>query len=317
MSDAPIVQVTNDRVVYRASAIGNCLRALCAARLSYNPQPPPPALQKAYDEGHKYEPIALAKLQQEHGWRLEGNSEQHEVILNLGITGGRRIDIVGHVDALGRPPGAPNFMPIDVKSFSQTSVDDFLGNSLFPHGYDWQQSVYALALGRDNFCLPLYNKDTGELTVKIYDTLPHTYEEIADRIAKIELFCASTPELVSSVECPSSWGCPYSYLHDAKPVAPIPVPALDLIPAYQIAKRKVDAFTEAKKILSDKILSNLPYDDYLRIFTGQGLILSVVNNSRRMNVQKIRELLVEAGLDPDDYYTPGEGVQLRLKEKSQ
>lgn len=312
MSDAPAVQVTDDSVIYRASALGSCERRLLAARLGFDPKPPPAKLQAAYDEGHRLEPIILKRLEDDYHWVLE--QHQAEMQLHLG-TGpdGRELYIVGHVDCLGTPPGGKHWMPVDAKAFAQSTLQDFLAAGLlaFPH-YAWQQSCYCEGFHTENFCLPLYNKDTDTMRVKVYDTHPYSYEDIQERVYHIEGLVKFAD--VINVPCSADWGCPYDYLHDRKPVDTLPDELAQLVRNYLTVKHKLDAYTKARSVLAELIQKGLPQDG--TTFRGEDATVSLVNNSKRIDTQKVKELLVEAGLDPDDYYTPGEGQHIVVKEKA-
>jgi hypothetical protein len=313
MSDRASVICTADRITYRASSFGYCIRRLVAARLGYDAKPPPARLQQAFDEGHELEPIILETLVEDYGWQLE--QPQAEMSLHLG-TGpdGRELYIDGHVDALGTQPGGSHWMPVDAKAFAQSTMDDFLASGLlaYPH-YAWQQSAYCEGFGSDPFCLPLWNKATQQLTVKVYDTHPYTYDDIQERIYDIEER-ATAPEALTDIECPGSWGCPYDYLHDARPVDRLPDELASVLSSYLLARRKAATYATAQKVLAGVIQKGLP-EDGTSTFEGEGATVSLVNNGKRINTQKVKELLTEAGLDPDDYYTPGEGKHITVKEK--
>lgn len=314
MSDAPAVTVTSDSIIYRASSLGSCFRRLWAARSQLGAQSPPESLQKTFDKGHELEGMILDKLAREFQWVL--TDYQKEVSLHVGTNHeGRELYVLGHVDALGTGPGGGHFMPVDAKSFAQSTMDNFLANGIrsFPH-YSWQQSAYAVGLGVERFCLPLYNKETGELTVKVYDTLPHSYEDIQDRIFQVEQYMEDRTEM-SSIPCTGDWGCPYSYLHDTKPVDIIPDAAFPLINNYLLAKKKIDTYKTVQKVLAIQLQSLLPYTEDLRTFSSPSASVSIVNNPKRMDTQKVKELLTAAGEDLDEYYVPGEGVHIVVKEK--
>src|SRR5918992_1081323 len=89
--DRPSVYVEGDRVVYRASAVGGCLRALVACRLGYTPLPFDEGSELRMNEGVLHEPAILAALEKD-GWIVAG--QQREVELTVGGT----IVIRGHID---------------------------------------------------------------------------------------------------------------------------------------------------------------------------------------------------------------------------
>jgi hypothetical protein len=315
MSDAPTVAVSDGKVLYRASALGGCKRRLLAARLGYDPKPPPARLQQAFARGHELEPTILALLETNYGWTLESGSNQASMELHLGSgPDGRELYVVGHVDALGTPPGGTHYMPVDAKAFAQSTMDSFLADGIlaFPH-YAWQQSAYCEGFGVNKFCLPLYNKDTKQLTVKVYETHPYSYDDIQARVYEIEELAAAHYD-ITTVQCDASWGCPYDYLHDVKTPDQLPEALTALVNNYLLASRKAAAFAKAKKVLADLIADGLP-DDGGTTFVGETATVSIVNNPKRMDTQKVKELLTEANLPLDDYYIQGEGTHITIKEK--
>lgn len=313
--DSPAVQVLPDRINYRASSLGTCLRRLYAARTGHDAKPPPPSLQAKFDEGHELEPVIL-KMLEDDGWALEGF--QQKVELHVGINHeDKQLYMVGHVDALGTPLGANHFLPVDVKAFAQSTFDKFFGEGIaaFPH-YAWQQSAYCHGLGVDEFLLPIYNKDTKELRIFL-GTPTITYDDIVDRIFAIEQM-AERGDNITTIACTADWGCPYSYLHDDKPIDALPDTAdmRQAIANYLDCKRRIDFLTIARKINADIIAAGIPYTEDLRTFTGDGITVSIVNNPSRLNTQKVRELLTAAELDISEYTTPGVGVSIRIKENT-
>ncbi len=309
MSDAPIVYTDdNNNVYYRASALGSCLRALWAARTGHTPSSPPKTLQAAFDKGHELEPVIL-KLLEDEGWTL--TDPQKEIVFHVGTNGhSQQLYVVGHVDSLGTPPGGRHHIPVDAKSFAQSTLDDFLGNGIesFPH-YSWQQSAYAVGLGVDSFCLPLYNKDTGELTIKVYDSLPHSYEDIQSRIFQVEEFTEMP------TECDNRWGCPFSYLHDTPEAATLTPQQQKMATTALQIKRRQDILDKARKAILTGLQDDLTYTDTRRTFTGDGVTVSIVKNPKRFDQQKAKEVLTDKGEDINDYYVDGNGESIRVKEK--
>ena len=126
------------------------------------------------------------------------------------------------------------------------------------------------------------------------DELPITYDQIQDRIYQVEsLFLSKTP--VTDVPCSGDWGCPYAYLHDTKPVDELAESIQARVCTYLKLKRKIDSLTNARKTIGDTILRDIPFSDDVRTFIGGGYTVSVVNNGKRIDTQKVKELLTEAG----------------------
>ena len=94
MGDEPAVYLEDGRWVYRASAVGGCVRALYLARTGIRAQSPPPFVQRIYDAGNRGEERVLTMLAQQ-GWTV--GDCQKRVELNVG----NAAMIRGHVDGAG------------------------------------------------------------------------------------------------------------------------------------------------------------------------------------------------------------------------
>ena len=100
--DRPDVYPEGRYWVYRASAIGGCIRALLAARLGFNPVLPPTQkaadiLEEAYEYGRSQEAAILDELRAD-GWTIE--AQQSELEIRFG-----NVIIRGHLDAVASRNG--------------------------------------------------------------------------------------------------------------------------------------------------------------------------------------------------------------------
>lgn len=295
-------------IYYRASAIGGCLRKLYFARMGFDGKAPTDNMQAIFSKGHELEPIILQRLIDEQGWQLreyQGTIE-FQVYKNVYVT--------GHYDAEGMHPVWTNgeWIPVDAKSFAQSTMDSWMAGGIdaFPH-YAWQQSAYAIGMGVDRFCLPLLNKDTNELHVVIEKKLPYTKADFLLRLSYIEDHVAKNEQ----PDCDNSYPCPFYYLHDAKATDSLDESQEKMAQSYANLSDKIKLLDIARKAISSKLLKDIPYTDDLRTFTSPSFEVTVVANPKRLNTQAIKELLKQAEVDIDEYYTPGEGVSIRIKAK--
>jgi hypothetical protein len=233
VSDAPIVQVLEDgKVVYRASALGMCTRALVAARQGYEQQPPPAKLQEVFDAGHRAEEDFFARLS------VFDEVVQQQLEVSLPITS--RITVVGHLDGLriSAPKGAE---VIEVKSQSDDMWHDwkpkFWTEDALWKKYAWQISVYYHATQAQTITVYRYNRTTCMVAAETYHRAFHDLAEIRDRVLNIESL-ALDQDLPDCKE--NAWGCPFGYLH--KELEPVDEPRLEeLIKDYYLLKRVKDA----------------------------------------------------------------------------
>ena len=313
----PAVYVEGDNVIYRASAIGRCLRALWAARNGMERMPIPDIVQMGMDEGTNLESTILELLYEKHHWTFS-HQPQFEVELNVGAFNGHTLIVRGKMDEMGCPadPNVPNtlqkHLPIDVKAFTNDECERFRRElwAGFPQ-YAWQQSVYAHGTGNNCFYMPIFNKGTLEIepwSLVLYQA-PFTRDQIYDRILTVEEAYEAND---MPKECPSDYACSYPYLHEQRLTDAPPDEAVPLMKARIVLSDKIKSLEDARKALDDKIKTLLTMDVSYRL---DGYSITVFANPDRFNSNAAKRLLQEAGIDwrtDPDYHTPGVGTQIRF-----
>lgn len=199
-----LVYVKNGRAVYRASAVGACLRALTAARLGYEPGEKPEYLLLAAREGKRHEEWIVEELIEE-GWRIA--RRQEEVAVRLPA-----FDIVGHIDGVAAwgGDGLRRWHLLEIKTMSRFQYAAFVrqGFSAFL-GYAAQVAVYHRALGGPPILYVVKCRDTGETRKIRMPEPPMPFEQVYDRLLEVEVL-ARQGELADVV--PGCRPCEYSYL---------------------------------------------------------------------------------------------------------
>ena len=184
--------------------------------------------------GNELESTILNLLHDEHGWGFAYAGQQFQVELNVGAWNGKTLVVRGKVDEI-RDDG----LPVDVKAFSQSSVDDHITNGPKLY-YLWQQAVYTHGMGSPHYYMPIYNKSTGKMVPSSMGPKEPAYtrEDIRDRVLQVEeaFHSGIMPE-----SCPADYGCQYYYLHDQKPVGTIPEGAEVLLAARINLSRKMNS----------------------------------------------------------------------------
>lgn len=319
--DSPIVQLVDDEVLYRASAVGGCPRKLWAARSGYPASPPTAKMQAIFDRGHGFEPIILKALQ-DRGWQLR--NYQGEVLFQVfALPSGTIISIIGHYDCEARYPllgqevnpthdkDWSEWYPCDVKGFGPDLISEYLSHGIdnLPH-YQWQQSIYVI--GHDSakaFLMPIWDKDKNELLQSsLYPRIPDiTLADIESKLATIEHAYLNS----QMPECTNEYPCPYYNLHDEKaaPTDTVPPEAIIFIIARNNADAKIKLFQSAKDAMTEQLLKVLPEG-----FSGEyeGSKVSISLNSSKFNTNHAKDILREAGFDIEspEFKTPGVGYKL-------
>lgn len=314
----PAVYLEGNTAIYRASAMGHCVRMLWAARSGMDARPIPEKIKKAMDEGTELEPIILNMLYEDHDFTYgyQGQGSQFQIELDVGTFNGIRCVIRGKVDEIGHQLSNPlhGDLTIDVKAFKQPLVDEYHTKGIMgiPR-YAWQQTAYGIGYGKQHFLMPIYNKDTEKIEEWSLEPVPVplTFEHLRNRVMEVEEAIADgkMPE-----ECPAEFGCQYYYLHDQKVVDELPEDAKVMLVARINLSRKIDTLTSAKKKLDEAIRPKLSQDVAYHL---EGHTITVIANPAKFNTNAAKALLTEAAVDwqnDPDFWIPGDGTQLRVNK---
>lgn len=217
--DGAIVQVGDDgSVVYRASALGMCTKALVAARLGYEALeiqgPRAEAMRERMDEGKLHEDAVVERMRRE-GWEV--NHEQ--LIIELPIT--ENVMVRGHIDGLGLTPYSSYTLDsrrrvVEIKTQSKDEFAAFSrhgwDSGFFPR-YKWQLSAYMLATGLPAVVVRK-DRNSGRLDFVYVDKPFYSLGEITARVLTIE---ALSRDYTLPEDCDrNDFPCSYSYLHTQK-----------------------------------------------------------------------------------------------------
>lgn len=234
-------------VVYRASGLGGCVRALVAGASGYSPSPHPVWFQEILEEGNKYEDEILRRWEEETGAKVV--DRQLQVELEVGEIEGRRVVVRGHLD--GR-----STVPVDAKKIRIGQWASFLNQRVeYVASWVWQIAAYMYALEAEEFALVAGCLD-GEKIVEVHTELvtnpPIPLRAIKAKIAKVEALIAT--EDVTVACGPRQYPCQYYYLHDVDDVEEPPQRIEDaLMVEYAVKFRSVqqtmDSYTRAMKEL--------------------------------------------------------------------
>lgn len=220
------VDPATNLIVYRASGLGGCKKALLAARLGYDeiysgrggkPQ--------IFAEGELHENAVVDRMRL-MGWEIA--DQQLEIVLQI-----RRyiVQVVGHIDGMARLHETVSYQPdqlgpwklLEIKSMGTKEYSKFRELAWDTPGliqkYKWQISCYMYALATEGMLfrpaiLAVKNRDNGELWLENIDKPFFTFHEISARILEIEQWVKDglgPEQLVCDVP---NFFCPYSYLHE-------------------------------------------------------------------------------------------------------
>lgn len=236
--DRPSVYLEDETVVYRASALGGCERALLAARRGEPRTPPPPSLQAKYNEGHAAEDAIMRRWEDDHAdrYRLVTREDGEQVQVQIGMVGGKQLLLIrGSLDGYGSVIDDPeDVVPVDAKAFGKTFWEKLNKEGIwgFPH-YCTQLVVYAEGLKARNLHVDRVHlavalkDDDGKVgpgsqicyVVTYLDELEdrgYGIDKLWDKVERIEqAHLDDTP--FTDIPCPKEggqWGCPYPHVED-------------------------------------------------------------------------------------------------------
>lgn len=317
----PDVYVEDGTVVYRASSLGMCVRALVAiGRDNYQEamgKERIDLLERSADEGNLHEDAVRQKLVRE-GWKLV--SAQDEV--NIPIIKG--VIVRGHTDGVLIPPDddtdyRPHEHLLEVKSMSNKRFDRWTKQGFDGFlKYAYQISSYMQANpGRDVIYIIKRREDGFENRFVIpADSPPISWKHIRTRILTAERHRrkrASFPEC--DLTSQERFWCPFFYLHDEEDPSDGPVEMTDedkavladMIPKRMELKAIENAGKQAeedRKILDKEILNLMGATEQLKDFEAGDetyLITQVNGGGERVDLAKLR---ADFGEDLTAYMNP-------------
>lgn len=236
----------NHRVVYRASGWGACDISLGAMAIGNEGEGTPAFMQEKYNEGHRFEPVIVAMMEDGQVEGVEGGTflvknvstkrldgEQMVAEFTIGDTeiDGEWVDVVcrtaldgiGNVTSLGNGEPLSNVVCVtEVKALGKTYWDQFVKGTL--KLYDWQISTQMHGTGKpvlivagEKVQLPSGKVIIRGLKAKLYTTAPVSKVEMAERMRVREAKVAEARAGKWDGTCagPHVYPCPHYYLHAA------------------------------------------------------------------------------------------------------
>jgi len=209
MSDAPIARMEDGVLVVRASALGNCVRALWAAATGYAKVDSPGWLNQMAQEGHLHEEDVRRRLMEDSGGTIVIRDPQ--ATMRWEVVPGKAV-VEGHVDGLIDTEPGPTVL--EVKSMSDNVFKEFELNRFDSKpGYAWQVSAYMLGNGATEALYAYKNRNSGELQTFHIGTPPISEAQIRGKVAKVWSWIdrGVMPDCEENV---NKFFCPFPYLHE-------------------------------------------------------------------------------------------------------
>lgn len=302
--DRPSAYEEGDRVVYRASAVGGCIRALVAARLGYSPMPWDDASELRMAEGNLHEPAILDHLRRQ-GWTII--DEQREVELVVGD----RLVIRGHLDGIGDQGPAATARVIEAKAMGDDPFKEWLANGFSTNRrYATQLSIYMAGTGLPGLFV-VKNRNSGVVDITEVDEPPIPITQVKARVARVEAI-ARTGDFP---ECDTTylWNCPFRYLHDQRELPGLAGGQVDdaevdaLAGAYDRARTLATQADAMKKLARDRLADVVR--DRKKVKTGAWSVSCSLQKRTQVDMAKLR-----AEIDVAPYEVTSEVETVRVTE---
>lgn len=199
-------------VVYRASELGGCSKALIAKRMGYTEMSPPAKFQGYYDRGNDLEEIMRDELTS-RGFVIE----DAQTVVRVGVS--ESVAVEGHIDGKidGKVWECKRVSSQVYKSFVESGWEakyDLLGR------YKWQVSCYMVATGLELRFDVVDGRSVGSDEGLRYHSLyleKPFYDATQIRVRALGLEAAAVMGELPDVCDKPSYPCPFYYLpgHDA------------------------------------------------------------------------------------------------------
>lgn len=295
----PDVYVDGDRVIYRASALGGCLRALVAARLGYDRLPFDDQAELRMAEGNLHEPAIVASLE-DGGWTVVDQQREVELVI------GDRLVVRGHIDGVGAEAASDPARVVEIKAMGEEPFKKWMASGFASNPrYAWQISTYMAATGLAGVMV-VKNRNSGAIIVDPVDEAPIPAAQIKARVARVEAI-ARTGEL-PDCDTDLSWGCPFRYLHDDADKAMLPVEddEVDALAAvYDRARTMATQADAMKKTARDRLAEAVR--DRKKVRTSAW---SVSCSMQKRTTVDLTKLKAEVDVSPYEVTTETETVRV-------
>ena len=196
MTDMPAVYERDGRVVYRASSLGGCVRALALARQGFDPMPTPAGMLEVFAAGNEAERQVWAK------GIIQGRAQEY-VELPISET----IVVAGHLDAWTEE------RVYEVKSQSEDEWKPIEQSALW-YRYRFQISCYMHATKLPLTVVRVMRRKDGTITFEErqdYTEAPVSLAEIRAKVFAVELLARRE---LGEVVCEKvEYPCPFYYTH--------------------------------------------------------------------------------------------------------
>lgn len=236
-----------EKIIYRASSLGNCVRALVADKLGHEEvrkQEHTDLLDRSAREGNLHEGWVKEWLSNTRGYRVVREQEEIEKIVMPNVV------IQGHVDGVIVGMNHPVGSILEVKSMSTKQFAKWNRHRWvqFPR-YAYQISFYMIAMGLPAFYV-VKRREDGHLHEMEITEPPVPWQDMKNKVLRAERHRRKAQ--YPPCDANQQWGCPFFYLHEEAEIV------------------SVDADEEITEALGELVLSYLSLQEQEKVGEAAG-----------------------------------------------
>lgn len=317
--DRPARYVEDDgRVIYRASAMGGCPRALMLTGLGYTGEPWGSWFQEVLDEGTRMEDEILAGYTTNTGHEIVDRQREYDLELLEGVF------VRCHID--GKYPNKTSSggdLVVDAKKIRAGGWNEFARRGVEMHmHWVWQVAAIQHATGCSRFDLVggLYRPADAEKGVtegidkvryRVYSEPVLPLKALRRKVWEVEELIAANPDPTTVACAPKMFPCPYRSFHDEEEVVSVSAHK-DADVLRSLLKRRAEA---------DKAMAEVKgaYEgaDAERRSAGQGIVAWLEAVAGEVGLKDTESWKVELdGVEVKVVYTKGGPVKDRAASRS-
>lgn len=290
-------------IIYRASALGGCTKALIASRLGYEPLPVSERTQLIFNEGNLHEEDVVARLRSD-GYEIFNTQEQH----NLHVFGD--VYVQGHIDGMINHPDWRNYRLLEIKSMAQESFDSVVKHGWEAPGlmqkYKWQISAYMHMTSLEGR-LVAKNRNRGNLHILDIERPFYNLSDIKQRVIFMEARVARG-ELPNTCDT-SNFPCPFRYLHEEDDPEVLEDAALLTLAKFYKRVQAEEANVTAKLKVARKALRTGLGDRKKVELDGAKVTVYSAKNPPSWDVKAMEK----DGIEVEKYKTQGTSERMRVE----
>jgi hypothetical protein len=323
----------NEVTFVRISALGHCIRGLCAELAGFDPRPFEDGAVTRMEEGNLHEPDILRRVCTEHELTLLEPSEATRLYTARGsIAYVDEEQLCVEVEALpelvwlrGHVDGTTRDRVVEAKAVGRDRYKVWLEHEWEDPqfaSYAWQLSGYMYALNVGAL-FAVKNRDTGQIDTRFIDSPLIPWSRIQEKM--LAVVAGGRRDALPDCDRTPEWNCSFRFLHTAEAPEPVAAAAIEEPATLQELEKLGRKWKRLTRLEELAVKRRKAIAERVRAMIGEKATqrtdsFTVSTFKKRNTSYDMDELRVDAaklGLDVDDYKheTFSKQVQFRKRQK--